>query len=78
MKETYYYKGSGEERKAFWIEVQSWVQNAAKIGFTPVGRLADFDEWAAENKGRPQGSWGIKHRDGNWERDETYKGQKTW
>lgn len=78
MKAKYHFKGSGKERKAFWLEVQGWVQHTAKIGVTPVGNLADFEEWAAENKGRLQSDWSINHGDGNWERDEKYKGQKTW
>jgi hypothetical protein len=78
MQAKYHCKGSGEERKAFWLEVQAWVQHIAKAGVTPVGRLADFEEWAKENKGRQQSDWGINHGGGNWRRDKKYKGQKTW
>ena len=66
----YYFKGSGKERKAFWLEVYGWAQQLAHLGKVPDGckrmRIEGIKDWVKDNHGRNQGSWGLIHADGKW------------
>lgn len=66
-KDSYAFKGSGRQRRRFWVEVLTWLLCLRKNGLATPEQL----EWLEENEGRKAHQWGMKHRDGRWREPET-------